>query len=290
MNTQKQILNDLLLELGAARNRLARLRCNSTPYGRHNGNNSFDTPERCEQEIEALEAELEKLQNPEPEKPTLKAEVQELFRKLDAVRVSGNTIQVIEPEPEQENVPEIIKDVDGVGTVTASYYENGVNEYIKFESEKGNALYCANLQSWAVIRDELPMTHKESILKVFLNEFNRLGPAPQPDPPKPELQIVNPDEFNFWKECIEKFLRSFKNNGRLRTSWKSGDTCYKKFNRRYNQIWNIPGYQDQLAAMQDLAAEMFLNRTPDLNLQVLEHGITSEQLEQAKQDIIRFYK
>lgn len=261
-----------------------------------------DTPEAWEQKIQALEAELESLLNPKPEKLNLKEDTLELIRKIDVV-IAGNTVQVIEPEPEPEKiekVSEITKDVDGIGEVKAVYELNqnsiSVNgtiyrerEIIRFSCKNGNASYDLTTQGWLVTPNDMAESKKEQILKVFSSDLDRLGPAPQPDPPKPELQIVNPDEFNFWKECIEKFLHSFKFNSRLRTSWKAGDTCYKEFNRRYNQIWNIPGYQDQLDAMQDLAARMFLNRTPDLNQQAMEHGITPEQLEQAKHDIVRIY-
>lgn len=94
------------------------------------------------------------------------------------------------------------------------------------------------------------------------------------------LQVVDTKEYDRRIQHITNMLGQYKNNPKLRNSYKTTDTCYKKFNRSYKKTLKIDDYTDRMEALWALEIEMFANRTLQANYEIVTNGLDMVKAEQ----------
>ena len=109
-------------------------------------------------------------------------------------------------------------------------------------------------------------------------------PSPEPEYDEPEpLKVVDLQAYTTMCTHIERMMQSFKGDGRLRTNYKVGNTCYKWLGREYRKALNIIDYSSRMARLADLEAEAYCRRVPRMDLTV-----TDAELDEAKRDVSQF--
>jgi hypothetical protein len=240
-------------------------------FGEHNGNNSFIV----NRQIPYFEAEL---------------------TALDSITLSGNTLQKTEPKPEPKTVEHLRRDVPGLGLVTASldtidgmiqvgcqiYTERTV---VVFESEKGIARYDLTCKGWLVTPGDIGWHGK--LEDYFFGHLGRLAPVsdPDPEPEKPALVVVDPDEYNKCTQHIESLLSLTKGNSSYRMSAKVSDTLYAWLNREYQKAQKL-GYVAALAHLQYIEVVAQVVTTPFR----LWGPVTIDEFSTAEAKIWRFHR